>query len=800
MSQEDGRDMSQEGQEEEEKEEKGGGGAEQSEEEQEGEKRTLPQEEEEAKDEKEENSEEEAGEREEKEVKREVEAEEDGGGEEDYVELKDLHLDISKSRNRGEEGALDMKDDGSFTLCLWIYFLGSSQYPASIINQASSDGEVSMPFLKLNGDKKITLMPAILVHEEAYVDEAERPCVSAELECPFEKWVHVGCEVGTTYLRLHIDGEVVNEKQLSHSSVNDSALKLTNITLVGTAEADNSLHGYVHHACVYAFPSVKDHYVKNPPLMLSLDGSSCLSENIEVVEGGDGVWSVVGGKASCRRNFALDILLLDALGHSAQREIEVIASLVYADNGLPVEKSKDDAEAPLLTTYDGVEFPSTDRPIKLLHGRASFKLKISQLSSKCENRLFRVRFESSNEQRYPFLVVYSRPIRCVSRNRNARPLSVWRKPFPAAHLPDVPPSPGADEGSSEIQDGDEHFLMSTLQGSVHGPLHKRAKVGHGRIARRVGADVGLELLCEESNVWDIHPNDDDTAYKGKHGTKIGSNGIESIPSDCQSNHARVSAFSRTGSQLSDLAIFKYCLEGINERAAFLKEVVASATEQALADFASQVSIYTGCSHNRHQILIAKRLIQEGNRTWNLLSQNGHQVLWRNAIFEVERQFLRISQSVNRSLSIQDKEFLRGIAGCSETVGRESFDRLWQWLYPVALTLSKCQLHAAWECTSPKWVEGMITREEAESSLRGPQGIEKSGTFLLRFANSRSWPHPDAGSLVVSYVGTDCMFHHKLVSLDDREMNEKPLVDLLLSQPELSQLGRVRRAESSGGGG
>lgn len=60
--------------------------------------------------------------------------------------------------------------------------------------------------------------------------------------------------------------------------------------------------------------------------------------------------------------------------------MQLVALLVYADTGVPVEKPKDDAEAPLLTTFDGVEFPSTERPIKLVHGRASFKLKISQVS------------------------------------------------------------------------------------------------------------------------------------------------------------------------------------------------------------------------------------------------------------------------------------------------------------------------------------------------------------------------------------------------------------------------------------
>ena len=39
----------------------------------------------------------------------------------------------------------------------------------------------------------------------------------------------------------------------------------------------------------------------------------------------------------------------------------------------------DDAEAPLLTNYDGIEYASCDRPSKLINGRASFKLKISQV-------------------------------------------------------------------------------------------------------------------------------------------------------------------------------------------------------------------------------------------------------------------------------------------------------------------------------------------------------------------------------------------------------------------------------------
>lgn len=43
-----------------------------------------------------------------------------------------------------------------------------------------------------------------------------------------------------------------------------------------------------------------------------------------------------------------------------------------------MEKTSD-AEAPLLSSYDGMEFDSCDRPSKLLQGRTSFKLKISQV-------------------------------------------------------------------------------------------------------------------------------------------------------------------------------------------------------------------------------------------------------------------------------------------------------------------------------------------------------------------------------------------------------------------------------------
>jgi hypothetical protein len=56
---------------------------------------------------------------------------------------------------------------------------------------------------------------------------------------------------------------------------------------------------------------------------------------------------------------------------------KVVASLLYADT-LP-EAKMGEAEAPLLIRDEGVQFSSDDRPIKLLNGRSSFKLKISQV-------------------------------------------------------------------------------------------------------------------------------------------------------------------------------------------------------------------------------------------------------------------------------------------------------------------------------------------------------------------------------------------------------------------------------------
>ncbi|KAJ8899159.1 hypothetical protein K2173_011946 [Erythroxylum novogranatense] len=251
-----------------------------------------------------------------------------------------------------------------------------------------------------------------------------------------------------------------------------------------------------------------------------------------------------------------------------------------------------------------------------------------------------------------------------------------------------------------------------------------------------------------------------------------------------------------GYTISDSTIFKYCLGSLTDRALLLKEIATLASEEQLLSFADQVPLYSGCSHHRRQIMIAKSLIEEGTKVWNLIAKNNRLVLWEDATLEIEEQFMRIACSTGtRSLSQQDFDLLKRIAGCQEYLAQENFEKMWCWLYPVAFTLSREQMNVLWISTSPVWFEGFITKEEAELSLQGPRGLQEPGTFILRFPTSRSWPHPDAGSLIVTYIGCDYSLHHRLLSLDyinsfeQRETKMKSLQEMLLAEPELSRLGR-----------
>ncbi|KAK3011377.1 hypothetical protein RJ639_012447, partial [Escallonia herrerae] len=468
----------------------------------------------------------------------------------------------------------------------------------------------------------------------------------------------------------------------------------------------------------------------DPPLQLYVDGSSVF--NIE--EGSDGVWSIVGGKASCRKRFSLDVILLDAFGQPVKEEMEVVASLLYADNEALVEKPHD-TEAPLLMSYDGIEYDSWDRPSKLVNGRASFKLKISQLSSKCDNRLFCIRFHILKVGRYPFFEALSSPIRCVSRNCTTQTSPIWKKSTSAV---DGSLYSASDEESSKL-------LQNIVSEAKPSPSSKRIKLGQENPFVMFKADTLLERANQECNSPARATNEGDNACgttlerRPENHEDTDNSSFDSERSEATNSFMK----SKTSSPVSDMTVFKYCLGGLTERSLLLKEIAMSAPENELVDFAQQVSLYSGCLHHRHQILLAKGLIKEGIRAWNMISQNNHHVLWENLDFEL----------------------LRRIAGCQELVAQENFEKLWCWLYPVAFTLSQDWINSMWDSASSKWIEGLITKEEAEASLQGPGGLQDPGTFILRFPTSRSWPHPDAGNLIVTYVGSDYAIHHRLLSVE-----------------------------------
>ncbi|XP_031376500.1 SH2 domain-containing protein A-like [Punica granatum] len=692
-----------------------------------------------------------------------------------YCLLKDFRLEVEA---RGEQG------EGSFSFCFWVYLLSSTPFPSTLIRQVGSDMMDSAPLLVLNEKKRLMLFPLLPSQDDEAPDPNNLtlwnniPHASLESDFPFGKWTRIGCEVSNGFLRLYVDGELVEEKTLASSETQTSNFSgLRRIILIGSNNNESGLSGYLYSPKDFlSASSIKGQY-KDSPIYLIVDNSSA----VDIEKGSDGVWNIVGGKASCRRNFSLDVVLLDALGETVDKEIEVVASLIYANNGTPVEKTSD-GEAPLLTSYDGIDFDSCDRPSKLLQGRASLRLKISQLSSKCDNKLFQIKFNVPKAGKYPFLEALSYPIRCISRNRNVRTSSViiWKRP--ASGFLSV-----CGSQSSRVNFGLPDLPRSTVREAKPSPLSKRVRL----------ANYTFEQPDDECN---SHVQ---TAIQAKNFSTTNSKmpqeeseAGEKSPSDSESTREGNSCYrnSRTGNSISDLAIFNYCLGGSTERTLLLKDITSSASNEEILEFADQVALYSGCSHHRNQIRIAKRLIEEGARFWNSISQDNQHVNWESVVFEIEEQFMKISCCNTRSLSQQDFEILRKVAGCRDCMTKENFEKMWRWLYPVAFALSRSALREMWSSKSPTWIEGFVTKEEAEASLQGPGGSQKPGTFILRFPTSRSWPHPDAGSIVVTYVGADYSLHHRLLSLDhiycNGEMNMTPLPEMLLAEPELSQLGRI----------
>ncbi|XP_010476838.1 PREDICTED: uncharacterized protein LOC104756028 [Camelina sativa] len=663
-----------------------------------------------------------------------------------YSLLEDFNVDV-EVQSQGFE---------SFSLCFWVYLLDSTTYPSTIIRQVHSDMSVSAPFLVLDDKKKMMLLPLTLLHKEApdpvnISSWTEVPNVSTIAEFPLQKWVHVGCEVSRNYMRLYICGELVGEQVLTSLMTNGTYFDCTRkMSLFSVGGDGYSVQGFIH--CAEVLPSyvpANYHYKKDPPLCLSVGKPS--TSGIKLDE--DGVWSIVGG-TFC----SLDVVLTNAIGQPVHKDVKVVASLLYADSGTPVEKMSG-FEAPLLVSYEGVEFSAADKPCNLLNGCASFKLKISQLSPMSDERLFCIKFEIPEvKANYPFLETVTNQIRCILRNRDSV-------------------TPKRSNHIDYQLDGREQKLASSNETSdilqSTAPM-KRIRLGEEKVSvSKNGNGTSMEWRPQAQN----HDEEEE----------------DNSSTDSENTKIKDSAGFRRYT-IPDSMIFKYCLANLTERSLLLKEITNNSSDEEVSKFADQVSLYSGCSHHSYQIKMARKLIAEGTNAWILISRNYQHVHWDNVVIEIEEHFMRIAKCSSRSLTHQDFELLRRICGCHEYITQENFEKMWCWLFPVASAISRGLINGMWRSATPKWIEGFVTKEEAERSLQN----QEPGTFILRFPASRSWPHPDAGSLVVTYVGRDLVIHDRLLTIDhmcdssERYTDAKPLQDMLLAEPELSRLGRIVR--------
>ncbi|MCO5564206.1 hypothetical protein L7F22_017864 [Adiantum nelumboides] len=162
------------------------------------------------------------------------------------------------------------------------------------------------------------------------------------------------------------------------------------------------------------------------------------------ISGDRDVVTVLGGKASCRRKFVVQLLLHDAqgkaavAGHAACKRQQIrpsaglfcniVASVAFAHDHSPVLQQPQEVaaahapgfEPPLFTTFHGVEFPAHAHPTPLHFPSAcaSFKLSLSLLSSKYDNRLFCICFTPHPVSSFPCPPpCFSSPIRSISRKR-----------------------------------------------------------------------------------------------------------------------------------------------------------------------------------------------------------------------------------------------------------------------------------------------------------------------------------------------------------------------------------------------
>lgn len=95
-----------------------------------------------------------------------------------------------------------------------------------------------------------------------------------------------------------------------------------------------------------------------------------------------------------------------------------------------------------------------------------------QLSSKCDNRLFRIRFDIPKLGRHPFLEALSLPIRCISRSKTSRTTSLtWRKTSNRNYYINRCDSSNLDDGSME-------HIPNIVREAKPSPSSKRIKLGN----------------------------------------------------------------------------------------------------------------------------------------------------------------------------------------------------------------------------------------------------------------------------------------------------------------------------------
>mmetsp|Transcript_1260 Transcript_1260/g.4469 ORF Transcript_1260/g.4469 Transcript_1260/m.4469 type:complete len:818 (-) Transcript_1260:275-2728(-) len=307
----------------------------------------------------------------------------------------------------------------------WSFWLFASESYHGKLFELQSGGDKTTTVLSLDSKQRFLLA----------TDGGSSKKTSCVL--PVGKWILMRLQLSNSALSLTVDGSVVETTASTLlGAVKDAESK--KLTLNGCAGSKDLLWtcGLVSQPSSSA-EDEKEVMASGTPLILGLNNDALqdleVSTTAEHEEAAgmeeQTMFVVVGGKASCRRKFTMEVVVKDANGEIVRNgvcdDMVLVADLRFATSGRPLLS---DAEPALLTTFDGVEYCSTARPTRVKDGIANFKFTISRLSSKCGNQLFSIRFRlteaslkegsSVKFETFPgFLQTKTRPILSVSRKR-----------------------------------------------------------------------------------------------------------------------------------------------------------------------------------------------------------------------------------------------------------------------------------------------------------------------------------------------------------------------------------------------